>query len=91
MTIQTFLLLDSQNAQYFSVFCSSTKEPTTKVKTKEALPSAIKEEVERAVKALREHLSTHNDNRKEVQRKLHETCEKWRNEAGGLEKKTSQT
>ena len=49
----------------------------------------VEDEVVRGVKALREHLDSHNNNRKEVQRELHEACEKWRKEADELERKTS--
>ena len=66
----------------------SKEEPAVKkAKAKRAVPQAQKEEVERVVKALRECLDSHDNNRKEVQEKLHSMCEVWRKEIDDLEDK----
>ena len=39
------------------------------------------------MKALNERLDSHDNNRKEVQEKLHNICEKWRKEIDDLEDK----
>ena len=49
--------------------------------------SRVKAEVKRAAKALRERLDSHDSNRKEVQEKLHNTCEEWRKQIDELEDK----
>ena len=55
--------------------------------TTEDANKACRKEVERVAKALNERLDTHDNNRKEVQDKLHNMCEKWRKEIDVLEEK----
>ena len=67
---------------------NNTEEPAVKkAKTEGAVPSAVKQEAEVVVKALNERLDSHDNNRKEVQEKLHNICEKWRKEIDDLEDK----
>ena len=47
---------------------------TKKAKTERAIPQAPKESVEVAVKALRKHLGSHDNNRKKSQEQLHSIC-----------------
>ena len=57
--------------------------------TEESTPKKAKandtEEAEKVISALVECLESHDTNRKEVQEKLHEICEKWRKEIDDFE------
>ena len=68
---------------------NNIEEPATKKAKTEGtvLPQAQKEEAERVVKALNEHLDSHDESRKEVQDKLHSMCEEWKKEIDDLEDK----
>ena len=69
---------------------NSTEEPATKkAKNEETVLPAQKEEVERVVVALKKHIDSHDNSRKEVQEKLHSICEKWRKEIDDLEDKVN--
>ena len=84
-------------SQYFS-FSHSKKEKKRKMSnntnnssTEDQIFDKTKSkdtvEVERVVSALIERLGCHDENRREVQEKLHSVCEKWRKEIDDLEDK----
>ena len=67
---------------------TNKEEPVTnKTKTEGDTSSIQKEEVERIVNTLEDRIERHDNNRKEVQDKLHNICEKWRKEIDDLEDK----
>ena len=67
---------------------NNIEEPVVKkAETEGTVPPAQKEEAERVVKALSERLESYDNNRKDVQDKLHSMCEVWRKEIDDLEDK----
>ena len=68
---------------------TSTEEPAAKKAKTVKSTTATTAEVEGVVKALRGRLEEHDNNRKEVQEKLHETCEVWMKEIDDLEEKAN--
>ena len=67
---------------------TSTEEPAFK-KAMTTENTATAAEIESVVKALRDRLEEHDNNRKEVQERLCEKCEKWRKEIDNLEEKAN--